>query len=1017
MNLKLKQTQYNLVCQPAGPVSGTGTASTHPSTCSQYDPDNPNLQEEKYWQLLIVDDEPSWHSTIRLALGDAVIEERPLKLIFASSGAEAESLLAETPDIALVLLDVVMESEQAGLNLVRKIREQLNNQKTQIAIVTGQPAYAPEHIVVEQYQINDYRLKTDLSVEKLLALTCTAIRAYHSLCKLIESQENLSKTARARREAETRYQDLYDNAPDMYASVDVVSTKILRCNMTLVKNLGYADKQEVIDRPVFDMVLPEDEERTKEAFRRFIKSGEINDMELRLRRKDRTGMDVSLNISAWHDMHGNITEARCSWRDITERKASEAAARESQERYRAIFGQAAVGLARLAIGGTWLEVNDKLCEILGYSKSELLEQSIQAITFPDDLNTSLEYMQQLLDGEKEVGSIEQRVLHKSGQSLWINLTLSLVYDKEGEPKYFVSVIEDIVQRKLSEDRLRQAAAVFMNTAEGVIITDLDGSILDVNRAFCEITGYSKDEVIGQNPRILKSGRHDKEFYKTLWFSLITRGEWRGEIWNRRKDGNIYPELLTISAIRNPNGNPAGYVGVSTDVTSDKEAQYQLQHMAYHDPLTDLPNRRFFNAKLNQSIRLAARRGSTLAVVFIDLDHFKRINDSMGHDVGDELLKQFAQRLQNTIRVSDSVARISGDEFILLLEEIKGQADASIAVTSIMNDLKAPFDLDGRRIRITFSVGISLYPDDGKDSMHLLRNADTAMYSAKENGRNGYQFYKREMTSAAFEYVILENELRVALERAEFELLYQPQINIESEQLIGLEALIRWQHPQQGTILPSRFISIAEQNGLIHEIGAWVLMTACTQGKAWLDKGIEIARIAVNVAGPQILHGDFLTIVHKALSATGMPKHHLTLEVTESFIMSRTEDGIGQLKALQELGIEIAIDDFGTGYSSLNHLKQLPIDKLKIDQSFVRDIPDDSNDMAISEAVIALGNALNMRVIAEGVETSEQAMFLKEKGCQEAQGYFYGKPMTPAQIEDWLSSRKASDRGEEEADSD
>ena len=968
------------------------------------DIDEPSRQSRECWQLLVVDDEPDWHSTIRLALEDITVEGRPLKLLYATSGKEALQVLSQSSGIALILLDVVMESEQSGLELVREVREHLNNHHVQIAIVTGQPAYAPERMVVEQYQINDYRLKADLTAEKLTALVCTSIRAYKSLCELIDSRENLKKMAHARREAERRYQDLYDLAPDMYASVEADTARITQCNQVLVDYLGYDGKGEIIGKQIFDIHHPACLDKVKEAFRCFLETGEVCDVELCLHRKDGSSIDSSLNVRAVRNAQGRIMEAHASWRDIRERKASEAAIRESEERYRAIFGQAAVGLARVATDGSWLEVNDRLCDIVGYQRSELLRKTFQEITHPEDLDANLEYVRQMLAGERRCFSMEKRYFHKDGHIVWINLTVSLVYDQNLEPKYFVAVIEDIIQRKHAEDRLRQAAAVFKSTAEGVIITDLDGTIIDVNQAFNDITGYIREEVLGQNPRVLKSGRHDTAFYRDMWRDLISRGEWHGEIWNRRKNGNIYPELLTISTVRDELDEPVGYVGVFTDITSDKQTQHQLRHMAYHDPLTDLPNRRFFNTRLSQSIVGAARRKTALAVVFVDLDHFKYINDSMGHEVGDELLIQLARRLRKTIRASDALARISGDEFVLLVEDIKNDKDASVIVRKLINELKEPYELRGQRVRVTCSIGISLYPQDGNDAAELLRNADTAMYRAKEEGRNRYQFYKQEMTSSALEHVLLENALRVAQDQQELHLAYQPQVNIETGTLIGLEALLRWKHSKQDYIPPALFIPIAEQSGLIHDIGAWVLQHACAQAKSWLDRGIDIGRMAVNVAGSQIQHDDFVAIVSNTLILTGLPSERLALEVTESFMMSHSEESISQLKALQAMGIEIAIDDFGTGYSSLSHLKQLPIDKLKIDQSFVRDIPEDTNDMAISEAVIALGQALNMRVIAEGVETELQAAFLREKGCQEAQGYLYSKPVEAEQLEDWLNKQ-------------
>ncbi|MGK7890943.1 MAG: EAL domain-containing protein [Leptolyngbyaceae cyanobacterium] len=580
----------------------------------------------------------------------------------------------------------------------------------------------------------------------------------------------------------------------------------------------------------------------------------------------------------------------------------------------------------------------------------------------------------------------------------------------------------LVQHCRITQKLYQAAAVFESTVQGVAITNLEGTILDVNQAFVEITGYGRDEVIGENHRLLQSGYHDRSFYQALWQQLKKQGYWRGEIWNRRRDGSIYPELLTIGTVRNEQGQPTGYVGVFSDITPAKRSEEQLKRLAHHDPLTDLPNRLLLNARLKQSIKRAKRQQQQFALVFIDLDRFKQINDSLGHSSGDLLLQQLSLRLTGSLRADDTVARISGDEFVVLLEDIGSAEGAIVVVRKLVDVFKVPFTLGNQEVYMTASLGISLFPDDGNNAADLLRNADAAMYQAKEEGRNTYCFYAEDVTAAVFEQALTENALKGALNRQEFYLVYQPQVGLRPElsssispelqpggnqegaavgALKGMEVLLRWQHSELGLVSPGRFIPLAEQSGLIREIGFWVLRTACIQGKHWLDQGLDFGHLAVNVAGPQIQHRDFVQEVQTALLESGLPAQHLELEITESFVMQHPGERVEQLQRLRNLGIQISIDDFGTGYSSLSYLKQLPIDKLKIDQSFVRDIPEDANDMAIAEAVIALGQALNLQVIAEGVETEDQAQFLREKGCHEAQGYFFSKPVRPDAIEHLL----------------
>lgn len=559
-------------------------------------------------------------------------------------------------------------------------------------------------------------------------------------------------------------------------------------------------------------------------------------------------------------------------------------------------------------------------------------------------------------------------------------------------------LHDLSHSRQIEERLRLAASVFENTDEGVIITDSNGNILDVNRAFSQIQGYSREEVIGKNPRMFKSGHHDQSFYRDLWRSLTETGHWRGEMWNRRKNGELFPKWQTINSVADANGDLTHYVGIFSDITHIKQSQQQLDHLGHHDALTDLPNRLLLNERLDQAIKHAERHDTLLAVIFLDLDNFKHINDSLGHPVGDQLLQEVAQKLLLATRQDDTVARIGGDEFVLLLEDIGKPENAGIAAQKLAAVFAEPFQLAEQTIRITASLGICICPQDGNDSATLLRNADSAMYRAKEEGRNTYQFYTEELTRNAFERVSLENKLRQAIEKEQLRLLYQPQFDLQSGRIIGLEALIRWVHPKLGTISPDRFIPLAEESGLIHPIGVWVLRTACRQGRQWQQQGIDFGRIAVNIAGPQLQRGNLVKEVITVLEETQLPTDHLELEVTEGFIMQQAESAITQLKALRELGLTLSIDDFGTGYSSLSYLKQLPIHKLKIDQSFVRDIPNDRNDMAIADAIIAMGKSLGLQVIAEGVETEAQAEFLKQAGCQEGQGYLYSKPITAEAVE-------------------
>jgi diguanylate cyclase (GGDEF)-like protein/PAS domain S-box-containing protein len=684
--------------------------------------------------------------------------------------------------------------------------------------------------------------------------------------------------------------------------------------------------------------------------------------------------------------------------DITTRKLSQRQLEGMVEQLQLAVDSAELGIWRFDLSTKRLDWNDQLFEMYGLHHEDF-DNTLEAWrkrVLAEDIEHADQGFERVLAGGSTHG-IEFRIRRPDGEIRHIRASGAAINDDEGVLRELIGINFDITGMRRSEERLRQAATVFSNTIEGVTITGLDGTILDVNEAFTEITGYARDEVIGKTPALLQSGRHDADFYRGMWRALTETGQWRGEIWNRRKNGTVYPQLLTISAVREGGGAATGYVGVFSDITQIKRSEERLYHLAHHDPLTDLPNRLLLNERLGQSLRHAARRQSMLAVVFLDLDRFKTINDSMSHTAGDRLLRLVADRLKQAVRADDTVARLSGDEFLLLLEGVGAVDQVVTAITKLMEVFREPFDIEDTEISVTASMGVALYPQDGRDAATLLRNADAAMYRAKEEGRNAYHFYTEELTTSAFEHLFLENALRHALSRGEFRLVYQPQVELTTGRCIALEALLRWENAQQGTIGPGRFIPVAEHSGLIRAIGLWVLRNACSQAKAWLDAGFEFSHVAVNVAGPQVQDPGFADKVEEVLAASGLPARRLQLEVTESFLMHRPSDGIRELRRLRAKGIEIAIDDFGTGYSSLSYLKQLPIDTLKIDQSFVRDIPHDTNDMAISAAVVAMAGELGLKTIAEGVETTAQANFLRDHGCRMAQGFLFSRPVSPDEV--------------------
>lgn len=556
---------------------------------------------------------------------------------------------------------------------------------------------------------------------------------------------------------------------------------------------------------------------------------------------------------------------------------------------------------------------------------------------------------------------------------------------------------EITQRKSTEAALRQAAAVFENTTEGVMITDSDDRVVAVNKAFTDVTGYSEATVLGKTPQLLYSGREDDQSYQALSDTLRRIRRWKGELWKRHQRGHLFPAWLNVSAVTDDLGRVTHHVHVFSDITPLKESQAQLEHLAHHDALTGLPNRILFNARAEHALLRARRDGRLVAILMLDLDHFKNINDSLGHPAGDHLLQAVTKLLKNLVREEDTVARLGGDEFIVLLEGTQQPGDASAVAEKIIKALAPPFDLDGHEAYVGASIGISLFPNDGKDVTTLIKNADSALYCAKEQGRNGYSFYTQDLTAGAINRLVLETSLRRAMEDSQFTLHYQPQISLSSGQVVGAEALVRWQHPKLGLVLPSEFIPMTESMGLIVKLGEWVLRTACVQTKAWQQQGLPPLRIGVNVSSIQMTRGRFIDTVEKVLKDTGLDSQYVELEITEGLLMQQTNQTIATLETLKAMGVRLAIDDFGTGYSSLSYLKRLPIHRLKIDRSFIREIPHDPGDVAITRAVIALGINLQLIVVAEGVETQRQLEFLRCNGCEEAQGYLCGRPLPPSEF--------------------
>ncbi len=713
---------------------------------------------------------------------------------------------------------------------------------------------------------------------------------------------------------------------------------------------------------------------------------------------------VALAAAAWQRQR-----LRAALAEIAQRRETEAAER----RFKATFDQAPIGVAHLDQQGRWLRINPRLADLTGASQEALLALDPRWITDRPEGEGLDAAMAALLSGATAHWVIERPFQRPDGRALRLEVTLALMRDENGAPLFFTLVVTDITERARAAEEQRRAAAVFANTHEGVVITDATGTIVAVNPAVCTITGYDESELVGANMRLLQSGRQDERFYHDFWASIVSAGYWQGEIWNRRKSGDIYPELLTVSTVRDEEGIVRNYVGTFTDITRLKQSQEQLEHLARHDALTGLPNRLLLLSRLEHAVERLKRHRGLGAVLFMDLDRFKVVNDSLGHPAGDELLKAVADRLRRRLRDSDTLARLGGDEFVAVLEDLTSAEQAGAVAQSLIERLSEPFHIaGGREVYVGLSVGVSLFPLDGQNAQSLIQEADTALYAAKEGGRGTYRFYRAELTEAANTRLATEARLRRALEHGHMVLHYQPLVAIADGRVIGVEALVRWQEPAGELIPPDRFIPFAEETGLIVPLGDWVLREACRQAQAWRTAGLPVDRIAVNLASRQFELPDIAERIEAVLAETGLPSRCLELEITESALMHHGDETLGKLKALKALGVRLVVDDFGTGYSSLAYLKRFPIDKLKIDKSFVDNIPNDAADMQIAAVVIDLARNLGLEALAEGVETPEQLAFLRQRGCDTVQGYLFAKPLPAAELAAWL---RAGNEGRPGAD--
>ncbi len=796
------------------------------------------------------------------------------------------------------------------------------------------------------------------------------------------------QTEEALRQSEEKFASVFAQCPDILVIARLSDGCFLEANQAFVEQIGLTADQ-IVGRTPSELDIWGIPDIGPSLLQR-LQKGSIRNLEMPFRRSN--GHTFTGLLSAEPFDLDSTPAVVVVVRDITPLKEAQQQLQLSEEKFAKAFHSSPDGLLiSRQSDGLLVEINDGFSRITGYHSSLSLDRTTLDLGIWVDLNERQQLLEQLArDGF--VKDFTSHIRRRDGQIRLCEISSRPL--PIGGEDCMLTIARDITERHQMQEKLQLAATVFESTAEGVLITDTRQRINAVNRAFSEITGYSEGEALGETPRLLASGLHDSAFYAAMWYQLTAEGHWQGEISNRRKNGEIYPSWLTISAVRNRDRFITHFVAVFADISSLKQAQARLDYQAHHDPLTGLPNRTLFESRLHTALTHSKAANSLGAVLFLDLDRFKHINDSLGHPVGDLLLKGIAQRLKDNLRDIDTVARLGGDEFIILLPGLHTDSDAEAIATKLLNSFSAPFQAGEHEFFISTSIGTALFPSDGADVATLIKNADAAMYRSKAKGRNRVESYTRDLTAQASERIALEHELRRAIERNELTLSYQPKISLLTQRLVGAEALIRWTHPTFGEVPPERFIPLAEENGMILQIGEWVLEQACEQLHQWNQAYDVFGPLSVNLAGAQLRQPNLVTRIENLLHQYALQPGCLQLEITENFIMSQTEEALSVLHRLKKLGVQLAIDDFGTGYSSLSYLKRLPLDILKIDQSFVRGLPDDPHDAAIVRAIIALGRSMQLTVIAEGVENLEQQQFLTDEGCEQIQGYIVSLPLRP-----------------------
>jgi len=769
---------------------------------------------------------------------------------------------------------------------------------------------------------------------------------------------------------------------------------------TYIAELFGVPGSEIMNSGWISFLHEEDRERVLARLRESIHRGDDYCQKYRVRLGD---FSIRHVVDVGHpgkNAAGDITGYLGTLTDVTEQVQAELSARESQARLKHLLSATPTVLYSTKMENNRMVpqwASDSITAIFGYSTGEAMAPDFwQSHLHPEDREQCLKRMDLLPERDSLVH--EYRFMHKEGHTLYVHDELKILHDETGKVSEVIGCWSDISEQRERLERIRLLASAFDNTSESLLVTDLNSKILFVNKALEEMTGYSEEELLGNTPRVFRSGKHDRLFYEVMWDQILKTGRWSGEVWNRRKNGEIYPVWMSINTVYDDREQASHYIGISTDISRLKDTESQLQHLAHYDPLTDLPNRLLFQSRVEHAIQHANRHEKKLGIMVMDLDDFKKINDSLGHPVGDELLVAVSDRWRKRLRQEDTLARLGGDEFVLLIENMQKAEDAGNIARDLLACLSGPFKLStGDEVYVEASIGISLFPDDGQSADDLLRDADTALYRSKETGRNNFNYFTTELGQSAVERLELETALRHGIERNELLLHYQPKVNLVTGEICGAEALVRWKRPGHKLVPPDKFISLAERTGLIIPLGEWVIRQVCRQLRDWIDAGNEPVRVAVNISVQQFRDQQLHDFISRTLDRHDIRPQWFEIEITESVLMDNPDVVISMLTRLKDMGIRIALDDFGTGYSNIAWLTRLPVDLLKIDASFVSNLENSPHAVKLINSVIMLANSMDLMTLAEGVETRDQLQKLREFECDEMQGYYFSKPLPEAEF--------------------